>query len=114
MAEALMLPRRIAIALLAEAQKAPGGQIRGLVGARAGQPVALYPATDSAAEKAALARLQAQGQTLWAVFHSGAGGGRNFAVPELVIRLDTKGVLELRCRPAASDVTELEVRIVEA
>ena len=37
--DALIMPRRLAIALLAEAQKAAGAAVRGVIGARDGVPV---------------------------------------------------------------------------
>ena len=41
MSDALILPRRLAIALLAEAQKAAGAPVHGLIGARDGVPVSV-------------------------------------------------------------------------
>lgn len=87
----VLIPRRLAIALLAEAQRASDGQVTGLVGARDGTPLVLVP--DPGAEAA----LAALGMAPWARYRSGAGepdaaGGR-----QLLISVDTKGVLQLHC-----------------
>jgi hypothetical protein len=119
--EPLSIPRRLAIALMAAAQQAPDGGVRGFVGATGGRPVDVYPVADPAAEAAALARLRERGQSLWAVFRTGHAGdeptnGGNFDVPELVIAVDTKGVLQLRCRQRVGDapINERGVRIDES
>jgi hypothetical protein len=111
----LLIPRRLAIALLAEAQRAPGGRACGLIGAEQGRPMAAYPAAGVDAQRQALEELRGKGQTLWAVFRTeGAEPGWNFEVPELVITLDTKGVLQLRCPPSAGEGgVERVVRIAE-
>lgn len=99
----LIIPRRLAIALLAEAQRAEGGPVHGVIGAREGVPVSVCPG----ARKPKLSA-----ETIWAAYHSGAepegGEGR-----QLLISLDTKGVLQLRCweqRGVAG--AERELRIV--
>lgn len=97
--DALILPRRLAIALLAEAQKAGGEPVRGVIGARDGVPLSVRPGADGAAG----------GESVWAHYRSGtgepdAGGGR-----QLLISIDTKGVLQLRCWDAA---VERELRIL--
>jgi hypothetical protein len=99
----LIIPRRLAIALLAEAQKADGGPVEGVIGAREGAPVSVRPAT----------HVPEVGETVWAYYRSGisepvAQDGR-----QLLISIDTKGVLQLRCwdRSAAGTV-ERELRIV--
>lgn len=76
----LVIPRRLAIALMAEAQKA-AGPVAGFIGEDAGAPGAVSRAAQGA---------------VWARFHSGespdADPGR-----QLLVTLDTKGVLQLRC-----------------
>lgn len=87
--QALMIPRRFAIAVLHEAQIAQPQPIRGWVSARDGQPVAFH---GDAAPGAVWAQL-------WSCPLAPAvpsaqelqGGGLN-----LVISLNTKGVLEMR------------------
>lgn len=94
---ALVLPRRLAIALMAEAQKA-AATVRGVIGARDGLPVSVAPG----------AATPAAGETLWARYHSGAtpdsAPGR-----QLLITLDTKGVLQVSCWEAGAPV---ELRIL--
>jgi hypothetical protein len=96
--DALVLPRRLAIALLAEAQKAGGAPVHGVIGARDGVPVSVRPGLAGVAS----------GESVWAHYRTdtgapGAGGGR-----QLLISIDTKGVLQLRCWDAA---VERELRI---
>jgi hypothetical protein len=99
MSDGLILPRRLAIALLAEAQKAGGEPVRGVIGARDGVPVSVRPGPGGAAS----------GEAVWARYRSGlgepeAGGGR-----QLLISIDTKGVLQLRCW---DEGVERELRIL--
>lgn len=100
--EPLIIPRRLAIALLAEAQKAAGAAVEGIIGARDGVPVSVLPdATDAPA-----------GQAVWAHYRSGGdappGAGRR-----LLVSIDTKGVLQLRCEEGAGkDRVERELRII--
>ena len=98
----LILPRRLAIALLAEAQKASGAPVSGVIGARDGVPVAVHPNAEAATA----------GETIWARYRSGgeagAGDGR-----ELLISIDTKGVLQLSCREGkGKKAVERELRII--
>lgn len=91
----LVMPRRLAIQILHEAQIAQPEPITGVVGARAGEPCSFLKATPS--------ELPARGETLWARLWSNptapavptadqlAGGGLF-----LVVSLDIKGVLEMR------------------
>jgi hypothetical protein len=101
MSRPLIMPRRLAIALLAEAQKSAGAPVQGLIGARDGVPVAVLPGAVTVPE----------GQSLWARYDSGdapAGTGRR-----LLISLDTKSVLQLRCQEGAGPATvERELRIL--
>jgi hypothetical protein len=100
----LILPRRLAIALLAEAQKAAGAPVAGVIGARDGVPVAVHPDAEAASGD----------ETLWASYRStggaagGAQGGR-----ELLISIDTKGVLQLSCwESKGKKAIERELRII--
>jgi len=95
----LIIPRRLAIALLAEAQKAGGAPVHGIIGARDGVPVSVLPGTSGAPA----------GQAVWAHYRSGGeapGAGR-----QLLISIDTKGVLQLRCEEGKGRV-ERELRII--
>ena len=103
MGDPLILPRRLAIALLAEAQKASGAPVSGVIGARDGVPVAVHPNAEA----------PIAGETIWARYRSaggevGAGDGR-----ELLISIDTKGVLQLSCRESkGKKAVERELRII--
>ena len=100
----LIIPRRLAIALLAEAQRAESGVVRGVIGARDGVPV-----TVRAGEAAQLA----SGEVVWARYRSGTQQPDDRAGRQLLISLDTKGVLQLRCWDReAGQVAERELRIV--
>ena len=100
----LIIPRRLAIALLAEAQRADGGVVRGIIGARDGVPVTVRPG--QAAQPAA-------GEAVWARYSSGTHQPDDGAGRQLLISLDTKGVLQLRCWDRESGrAVERELRIV--
>ena len=90
--EPLFIPRRLAIQLLAEAQKAPGGETHGWVGEKNGEPVSVWPAAPDAQQ-----RLAAQGELVWASYHAHAGKSGPSAPRQLILSLDTKGVLQMRC-----------------
>lgn len=103
----LVMPRRLAIALLAEAQKHQEGAVLGVIGARDGVPVSVRPGPGGAAAAAAA------GESVWARYRSGtevpdAAPGR-----QLLISIDTKGVLQLRgweSGPGGPAERELEIR----
>ena len=96
----LILPRRLAIALLAEAQKAAGAPVRGVIGARDGVPVAVLPNAE-------------EGEATWARYASGTGEPDGRRGRQLQISIDTKGVLQLRCwERDARGVVERELHIV--
>ena len=98
---ALIMPRRLAIALLAEAQKV-GDAVSGVITARDGVPVSVLP---GAADVPA-------GQTVWGHYRSG-GEPPPGAARQLLISIDTKGVLQLRCKEAAGKkMAERELRII--
>jgi hypothetical protein len=102
----LVIARRLAIRLLHEAQLSPANPVRGLIGAQAGEPTSVYPWTGTAARGELEAQINARGEQLWAVYRSNPQAP---ALPEdtdralvdgvylLIISLDTKGVLEMRC-----------------
>lgn len=102
MSEPLIIPRRLAIALLAEAQRSTGAPVHGVIGARDGVPLAVLPGASDAPA----------GQSVWAHYRSGdeapAVTGRR-----LRVSLDTKGVLQLRCEETVGTaVVERELRII--
>lgn len=96
---ALYIPRRLAIQLLAEAQKAPQGETHGWIGAKDGAPASVWPAAADAQQ-----RLAERGETIWAAYHSHAHGPGPAAPRTLIVTLDTKGVLQLRCWELEDDV----------
>ena len=99
----LILPRRLAIALLAEAQKAAGESVQGVIGARDGVPVSVRPASATAGD----------GESVWARYRSGAGEPDADEGRQLLISIDTKGVLQLRCwERRAKAAVERELRII--
>ena len=91
--EVLVMPRSLAIRVLHAAQIAQPESIRGVIGARNGEPASLHVDREQAGE----------GETLWATLWSHPLAA---AVPQLeelspgrlslVISLNTKGVLEMR------------------
>ncbi len=93
---ALVMPRKLAILILHQAQLAQPDAITGLVGIKASQPSSFVLGNDEAA-------LESRDERLWARLWSNptspavpdagqiAGGGLY-----LVISLNTKGVLEMR------------------
>ena len=100
--EPLILPRRLAIALLAEAQKAGGAAVSGVIGARDGVPVAVHANADAAAG----------GETVWARFRSGEAADTHSG-RQLLISVDTKGVLQLSCwESLGKKAVERELRII--
>ena len=100
----LIIPRRLAIALLAEAQRAEGGPVGGIIAARDGVPVAVKPGAASASGK---------GEAVWARYRSGAGEPDAQEGRQLLISIDTKGVLQLRCWDrSGKSAVERELRIV--
>jgi hypothetical protein len=99
----LIIPRRLAIQLLAEAQRAAGEPVRGVIGARDGVPVSVRPASATAVGD----------ETVWAWYRSGAGEPDAQEGRQLLISVDTKGVLQLRCwERRAQAAVERELRIV--
>ena len=103
MTEPLILPRRLAIALLAEAQKAAGVPVHGVIAARNGVPVSVRPNQDTAAAP----------ESIWARYRSGAGDPDAGEGRQLLISVDTKGVLQLRCwERRVKTAIERELRII--
>jgi hypothetical protein len=105
--DTLVVARRLAVRLLHEAQISPEAPIEGLVGARDREPVSIYPLGEAVTRNELLQKLQAQGEQAWAWYRSNPHAA---ALPEasdkvvaadqaysLIISLDTKGVLEMRC-----------------
>ena len=100
----------------------------GVLGARDGQPRSFH-LTDTGAQARAsvLKALQAQGESLFAIIHShpdspAEPSGEEFSdpgfpdIPQFIISLNTKGVLELRgyTRISPADWQEVELVLTEA
>lgn len=105
---ALILPRRLAIALLAEAQHAGGDPVAGVITAHEGQPASVQaggiPSTASS-------------PAVWARYRSGATEPDSAPGRQLLISIDLKGVLQLRCwenpgNGAGSAPVERELHII--
>lgn len=113
------LPRSLVNRLLHEAQLKAEFEICGLIGARDGQPLHVYPIKNIAPDPktrfqmdpeqqiAAMQTLRERGETLFAIYHSHPTAPaspseedlQQAAYPEalyLIISLNTKGVLEMR------------------
>lgn len=117
----ISLPRKLTNRLLHLAQLSPEAEVCGLIGANAaGLPVSCYPISNSAdspqnrflldagQQIAAMKQMRDSGESLFAIYHShphgpalpSANDVEQATYPEalhLIISLDTKGVLELRC-----------------
>lgn len=101
--DALIMPRRLAIALLAEAQKAAGASVQGVIAARDGVPVSVRPDADDAPEP----------ESTWARYRSGTSDPDAREGRQLLVSIDLKGVLQLRCwERRAKNLVERELRII--
>lgn len=87
MSDPLVIPRRLAIALLAEAQKASGAAVSGVIGARDGVAVSVRPGVSAGDGP----------ETVWARYRSGSDAPDAAPGRQLLISIDTKGVLQMRC-----------------
>ena len=123
MAEAvLVMPRRLAVRLLHEAQLSPEAPVEGLVGARNAEPASVHPLSGAITRAELMQKLQAAGETPWAWYRSTPrtpplpiDGDSVVAADKaysLVVSLNIKGVLEMRCWDWASgQPVEREVKI---
>lgn len=95
----LILPRRLAIALMAEAQKAGGDPVAGVITAHDGAPASVQPGgADSAA--------------VWARYRSGVSEPDAAPGRQLLVSIDLKGVLQVRCfENSGGAPAERELRI---
>jgi proteasome lid subunit RPN8/RPN11 len=111
-ASPLVMLRKIAVRLLHEAQISPDAPVEGLVGARKSEPASVYPMSGAITRAELLQKLQANNETPWAWYRSNphspptpaesdkfVAGDHAYA---LVVSLNTKGVLEMRCWDWAS------------
>lgn len=139
MKQIVRLPRKLTNQLLHLAQISPEQEVCGLVGANADeQPITCYPIDNSAdtphnrflldpaQQIAAMRRMREQGETLFAIYHSHPHAPalpsptdlEQAAYPQalhLIISLDTKGVLELRCfKLHDNSIVECGLELTEA
>ncbi len=117
--EYVPLPREVVTRILDHAQRHPDEEVCGLVSARDGRPLRVYPVPnvasrrterfemDPGAQIAALRCMRGRGEELFAIYHSHPHGPARpsaidlaeAAYPEalyLIVSLDTRGVLDLR------------------
>lgn len=115
----IKITRPLATLLLGLAQKSPQQEICGLIGASEEKPQTVYPVTniapdaaqefemDPQAQISAFKAMRAKGESLFAIYHShpqsppvpSAKDLQDLGYPEalqLIISLNTKGVLEMR------------------
>jgi len=108
----LVIPRKLAVRLLHEAQLSPEAPVEGLVGARKGEACSCHPLSGAVTRAELLQKVQANGEAPWAWYRSNpqqpaapvdtdkfVAADRAFS---LIISLNTKGVLEMRCWDWAS------------
>lgn len=106
-ARTLVMPRKLAVKLLHEAQLSPEAPVEGLVGARNSEPCSSFALAGAVTRAELLQKVQANNETPWAWYRSNP---RQPAAPieadqfvaadraySLIISLNTKGVLEMRC-----------------
>ncbi|BCX88782.1 [CysO sulfur-carrier protein]-S-L-cysteine hydrolase [Methylomarinovum tepidoasis] len=119
MPDTIVLPRSLVTRLLHQAQSRPDYEVCGLIGARDGKPVSVYPVAnvatdperhfemDPAGQIQAMKTMRQRGETLFAIYHSHPHAPpfpsrediQSVSYPEalsLIISLNTKGVLEIR------------------
>ena len=133
------LPRKLTNQLLHLAQVSPDAEVCGLIGADAsGKPVGCYPVSNSATDPkrrflldaeeqiAAMKQMRENGESLFAIYHShpdapatpSATDIAEAAYPDalnLIISLNTKGVLEMRgFKIHGNHVIEAVLNLIEA
>ncbi|MGR9012347.1 MAG: Mov34/MPN/PAD-1 family protein [Gammaproteobacteria bacterium] len=116
----IQIPRKIINQLLHLAQISPDSEVCGLIGSKNGLPCSCYPVKncaeypqlrfqlDSVQQISAMAKIRDQNEQLFAIYHSHPTAP---AIPSiidlelssypkvlyLIISLNTKGILEIRC-----------------
>lgn len=131
----IRIKRPLATHLLGLAQQSPNEEICGLIGAVDGRPTTVYPVANIAATPAdtfemdpqeqidAFKTMRSRGEDLFAIYHSHPSSPaepsrrdvEQAGYPEayqLIISLNTKGVLEMRAyRLAAGGVEEVQLSV---
>ena len=101
---ALILSRRLAIELLAEAQRAGAEPVSGVITAKDGAPVSVQPGGAEETPRPA---------AVWARYRSGVIEPDLAPGRQLLISIDLKGVLQLRCfENSAGKAEERELHIL--
>ena len=103
----LVIPRKLAVRLLHEAQLSPEAPVEGLVGGKNNEACSCYPLRGDVTRAELLQKVQANSEKPWAWYRSNP---QQPAAPvetdkfvaadqaySLIISLNTKGVLEMRC-----------------
>jgi proteasome lid subunit RPN8/RPN11 len=131
----IKITRPLATLLLGLAQKSPQQEICGLIGSNADKPLTVYPIANNAANTALEFEMDAQqqisafkvmrekGEKLFAIYHShpqspplpSARDLEDIGYPEalqLIISLNTKGVLEMRAyRKHGARLEEIQLSV---
>jgi proteasome lid subunit RPN8/RPN11 len=117
--EHIQIPRKITNQLLHLAQISPDLEVCGLIGSKNGQPSSCYPIKNTAEQPqqrfqldpsqqiSAMTKMRAQGEELFAIYHSHPTSPAIPSVTDLnlasypgalylIISLNTKGILEMR------------------
>lgn len=133
------LPRKLTHQLLHLAQSDPDREVCGLIGADSdGHPISCYPIRnasetpqnrfllDTSEHFATIRTMRNRGESLFAIFHSHPFAPatpstldieqtRSLNALHLIISLNTKGILELRCFSIGeAAVSEIPLRLVES
>jgi [CysO sulfur-carrier protein]-S-L-cysteine hydrolase len=131
----IKITRPLATLLLGLAQKSPQQEICGLIGSNADKPLTVYPIVNIAAnitrefemdpqqQIAAFKAMRGKGESLFAIYHSHPQSPpvpstrdlEDLGYPEalqLIISLNTKGVLEMRAyRKHGTAVEEIQLTV---
>jgi [CysO sulfur-carrier protein]-S-L-cysteine hydrolase len=125
----IKITRPLATLLLGLAQKSPQQEICGLIGGIDGKPQTVYPVANTASDPArafemdaheqiaAFKAMRTRGESLFAIYHShpqsppapSARDLQDAGYPEalqLIISLNTRGVLEMRAYRKRDDILE--------
>jgi proteasome lid subunit RPN8/RPN11 len=134
-AQTIELPRSLVNQILHHAQSTPDLEVCGLIGGREGTPASCHPVANAATAPQVRFQLDAKGQIeamrqirdsgeeLFAIFHSHPSAPAEpspadlaeAAHPDalyLVVSLNTKGVLEMRCFRIGEDKSASEIALL--
>jgi len=131
----ITLPRKLVNDLLHQAQLTPNLEVCGFISAKDGSPKQAYPIKNIASmpetrflmdpeqQLATSNQIKAEGDELFAVYHSHPTSAARPSIRDaeqaplddlyyLIISLNTKGVLEMRCFHLSHDENIVEARLV--